>query len=127
MAKILLVDDEPRIVTMLSKRLQHAGYDVAVAADGEAGVAMAREIRPALIVLDLLLPKMNGYEVCAELRKDKLMEHTPIIMFSCKEATHEQFAGLMFGANVFIPKTSGSDAPLEQISELLGRPLGDKV
>ena len=80
--RVLLVDDEPDQVEMYSYPLQHSGFDVVGAYSGESGVARAREARPDVIVLDVRLPDMTGWDVCAILKTDPRTEHIPIVMLT---------------------------------------------
>lgn len=117
--RILLVDDEQDIVKVLSKRLETAGFAVTTAADGEEALAKVRQEQPELIILDVMIPKLNGYEVCAKLKQDKTSQRIPIIMFTAKGQTQEQLAGLMFGADAYISKASEFDVVLQHIKTLL--------
>jgi DNA-binding response OmpR family regulator len=116
---ILLVDDEPDILKTMGKRLELAGFDVVTAANGEEVLTKVHATRPQLIILDLMLPKLNGYEVCAKLRQDSVSKQIPIIMFTARGDTPAQLAGLMFGADAYISKTSDFDVVLEQVNTLL--------
>ena len=117
--RILLVDDEPDILKTLNKRLEIAGFEVTQAIDGQEALAKTQELRPDLIILDIMLPKLNGYEVCAKLRQDEQYKQIPIIMFTAKGQSQEQLAGLMFGANAYVSKTCEYEVLLEQIRSLL--------
>jgi DNA-binding response OmpR family regulator len=82
MKRILVVDDEPAVLNTLCKELRGAGYEVITAADGEAALAAARAQKPDLILMDLLLPKLDGWQVCQELKRDPAQRAVPIVMFS---------------------------------------------
>ncbi len=92
--KILIVDDDPDIVTILMMRLRSEGYTICVARDGEEAVAKAKEEKPDLIVLDVLIPKMTGYEVLWKIREDEDLARVPVIVISIKEVMKEFFHNL---------------------------------
>jgi len=85
--KILIVDDEPDIVKVVSFRLKKEGYDVEAAVDGQQGLDMAFNIHPDLILLDVTLPKMNGYEVCRRLKADAELKDIPVVFMTASLAT----------------------------------------
>lgn len=116
---ILIVDDEPDIVKVLSKRLTASGYSVSTANDGEDGLAKVKAGGIDLIILDVMLPKLNGYEVCAKLKQDATHRTIPIVMFTAKGQTQEHLAGLMFGADAYISKTCEFSVLMSQIKALL--------
>ncbi len=119
--KILLVDDEPSIVKMVGKRLEGEGYQVVVAMDGQEALAKAQSEQPDLIILDLMLPKCNGYEVCAMLKKDPRFQKIPVAMFSAKSQEKDRQLGLGCGADAYIGKPFNAQELLEQIRALLKR------
>ena len=100
--KILVVDDEPNIVDILRFNLQREGYEVLAAYDGQEGLDKALSEGPDLILLDVMLPVMDGFQVCEELRKtDRL---TPIIMLTAREEEHDRVMGLELGADDYVVK-----------------------
>ena len=100
--KILVVDDEPNIVEILRFNLQREGYEVLAAYDGQEGLDIARSEGPDLILLDVMLPGLDGFEVCEELRKtDRL---TPIIMLTAREEERDRVMGLELGADDYVVK-----------------------
>lgn len=100
--KILVVDDESSIVTLLKYNLEQAGFTVETASDGQEGYDAVLEKKPDLIVLDLMLPKMDGMEVCKELRLQKV--NTPIIMLTAKDDEFDKVLGLELGADDYMTK-----------------------
>lgn len=110
--KILLVEDEEGLILTLTDRLHSEGFDVACARDGQAGLDAAIAGNFDLMILDLMLPMMNGYDVCSELRKKGI--HTPILMLTAKGETVDKVVGLKLGADDYLTK------PFEMI-ELLAR------
>jgi DNA-binding response OmpR family regulator len=101
MPRILLVDDEAQIVDLLRSYLRRDGFEVDEAADGEAALAAAARLRPDLIILDLMLPKMDGREVCRRIRETA---NTPIIMLTARDEETDKLLGLELGADDYITK-----------------------
>lgn len=100
--KILVVDDEESIVTLLQYNLERSGYDVITASDGEEALKKAETEKPDLIVLDVMLPKLDGIEVCKQLRQQKLM--FPILMLTAKDEEFDKVLGLELGADDYMTK-----------------------
>ena len=100
--KILIVEDEKNIVDILSFNLSKEGYDTLEAYDGEAGLRLALEENPDLILLDLMLPKMDGFDVCRSVRESN--RSTPIIMLTAREEESDKVLGLELGADDYITK-----------------------
>ena len=117
--RILLVDDEPSIVKMVGKRLAVEGFEVLVAMDGQEALKKAQMESPQLIILDLMLPKLNGYEVCTMLKQDARYQKIPIIMFSAKAQEKDERLGLECGANAYVRKPFQAKELLEQVRALL--------
>jgi two-component system alkaline phosphatase synthesis response regulator PhoP len=99
--KILVVDDEPKIVDICRDYLKAAGYEVVSALDGASGLAAARRERPDLVVLDLMMPEMDGLDVCRELRRDG---NIPIIMLTARVEETDKLIGLELGADDYLTK-----------------------
>lgn len=119
--RVLVIDDEPSILKMVGKRLQMAGYDVMIAQDGEEGLAKARAGNPDIILLDLMLPRKNGFEVCALLKGDPAHRHVPVVIFTARGDEADERLCREVGADAYITKPKGTDALLEQIETLLAR------
>lgn len=117
--KILIVDDEKDIVLILQERLLMAGYEVVTASDGVSGLKAAKESKPDLIVLDLMLPKMDGYTVCNLLKKDIEYSKIPIIMLTARAGEADRVKGLQSGADLFITKPFDQKSLLDKIAELI--------
>ncbi len=106
-AKILVVDDEQPIIDVLTYNLERAGYDVIVAWDGAEALALARRERPALMILDLMLPKLDGIEVCRALRREAAANQEPdipIIMLTARDEEIDRVLGLELGADDYVVK-----------------------
>lgn len=102
--KILIVDDNVDTVELLRKRFRADGYDTGEAYDGEEGLEKVREYEPDLIVLDVMMPKLDGYEVCERLNKDEMTKHIPILMLTAKSEVPDKVKGLDIGADGYITK-----------------------
>jgi DNA-binding response OmpR family regulator len=120
--KILLVDDEPSIVKMVGKRLEVEGFNVVIAMDGQEALKIAQSEGPDLIILDLMLPKLNGYEVCTMLKQDAKYQKIPILMFSAKAQDRDEKLGMECGADAYVRKPFKAQELLDQIRALLNAP-----
>ena len=119
--RILLVDDEPSIVKVVQKRLEVEGFDVLVAIDGQEALTKAQTEHPDLIILDLMLPKLNGYEVCRLLKFDQKFQHIPIILFTAKAQQQDEVLGKECGADSYLRKPFQAQELLERIRTLVRR------
>jgi two-component system phosphate regulon response regulator PhoB len=119
--KILLVDDEPDALEILGFKLRQAGYNALLAKDGARAIALARDERPALIVLDLMLPEVDGLEVCKILRRDPNTAAIPIIMLTARAAEMDRVLGLELGADDYVTKPFSPRELLLRIKKLLVR------
>ncbi|QYR20458.1 response regulator transcription factor [Paenibacillus sp. sptzw28] len=117
--KILVVDDEPSISTLIEFNLKLAGYDVRCVQDGEAVFEILKPFRPDLIVLDLMLPKMDGIQVCRELRKQN--NAVPIVMLTALQDVTDKIAGLDNGADDYMTKPFSPQELLSRIQAIFRR------
>lgn len=119
--KILVIDDEPDIMDVSTVRLKHLGYEIIPAIDAEEGIALLEKIRPDLILLDLLLPKMQGDELCKRLKADDRFKNIPIILFTAS-AIRPTLPDLIkeLGANACIMKPFEPDDLLSKIKKFIG-------
>jgi two-component system, OmpR family, alkaline phosphatase synthesis response regulator PhoP len=101
---ILVIDDEPYILRSLSYLLQREGYTVETATNGEEGLQRVRTLRPPLVFLDIMMPHMNGYEVCEQVKQDPGLEDTYVIMLSAKGQQIDRERGLLGGADEYMTK-----------------------
>ncbi|HOV78460.1 MAG TPA: response regulator transcription factor [Bacillota bacterium] len=118
MAKILVVDDEKNILELVRFNLEREGFEVFTALDGTLAIDLAREERPDLIVLDVMLPGMNGFEVCRELNRDPLTSGIPIIMLSARAEELDRVLGLEMGADDYVIKPF---SPRELVARIKAR------
>lgn len=119
MNRVLVVDDEPSIVTLLQYNLEQAGFEVITAADGFQGKQLAETMSPDIIVLDLMLPKMDGIEVCKQLRQQKIM--TPILMLTAKDDEFDKILGLELGADDYMIKPFSPREVIARVKAILRR------
>ena len=119
--KILIVDDEDHIRELLKFNLEKNGYVVYMANDGLEGLKLAREKQVDLILLDLMLPGMDGFEVCKEIRKDNIISNVPIIMLTAKSEEIDKILGLELGADDYITKPFSIRELSARIKALLRR------
>ncbi len=122
--KILLVDDEPDIISMLKLRLEASGYDVITAADGNIAYDKAKSELPDLVILDLMLPGMDGYQVCRLLKFNEKYRHIPIIMLTAKSQKDDKDWGQKVGADFYLTKPFDAAELLNKIKELLDKKNG---
>jgi len=118
--RILVVDDEVDLVETLTFRLEANGYQVLKAYDGQAALDMAKKDKPDLIILDLMLPKIDGYKVCRMLKFDEKYKEIPIIIFTARAQESDKKMGEEVGADTYITKPFDSQLLLAKIKELLG-------
>ncbi len=117
--KILLVEDEKDMVYAVTLQLEAKGYEVITASDGQDGLDKARTKKPDLIILDLMLPKIDGYKVCRMLKFDNKYQNIPIILFTARAQDSDKKIGRDVGADVYITKPFEPSVLLDKIRELL--------
>ncbi len=117
--RILVIDDEPEVTSLVQRGLIYAGYTVDAAYDAESGLALARNQPPDLVVLDVMLPDLDGLEVCRRLRQAS--RDLPILMLTAKDAVPDRVAGLEAGADDYLVKPFAFDELLARVRALLRR------
>lgn len=117
--KILLVEDEKDLSKTISFRLENNGYTVVTAYDGPEGLDKAKKEKPDLVILDLMLPKMDGYKVCALLKADSRYSRIPIVIFTARVQEEDKAMGKEVGADAYITKPFEPETLLSKIRELL--------
>lgn len=120
-SRILVVDDEPEAVELVEFNLRQAGYAVTTAADGAEALKKARSQPPDLIVLDVMLPEMDGFEICKTLRLESVTSKLPIIMLTAKAAEIDRVLGLELGADDYLTKPFSPRELLLRIKKILAR------
>jgi len=119
MAKILVVDDEEHIVMILKDSLEFSGFQVVTALDGQEALDMVKKESPDLIVLDIGMPRLDGWEVCRRLKSDENTRSIPIIILTAYAQTSDQKKGAQLGADRFITKPCDLTYLVEEINRLL--------
>jgi len=120
--KILVVDDETELLKAISIRLKTCGYEVITACDGQEGLEKAKSVSPDLIVLDVLMPKMDGYEVCRMLKFDEKYKSIPVIMLTAKAQDIDKAMGKKVGADDYIIKPFETQDLIDKIKRYLTNP-----
>lgn len=117
---VLIVDDEEYIVTSLEYVVKSAGYEVAIAHDGEQAMEKVTAIVPDLLILDVMMPKLDGFEVCEKIRANPLWKSIRIIMLTAKGRDSEREKGMSLGADAYMTKPFSTRDILKQVVDLLG-------
>ena len=117
---VLVVDDSPTIRKILGLTLERAGYAVVAEADGELAMARLQDLVPDLILLDISMPKLDGYEVCKRIKKDSRLAHVPVVMLSGKDGFFDKVKGRMVGATEYLTKPFQAPAVLAVIATHCG-------
>ena len=117
--KILIVDDEPNIVLSLEFLLEQDGFDVAVARDGEEALAQVAAFRPDLVLLDIMLPRLNGYEVCQKIRETPEWAGVRVLMLSARGRELDVSKGMALGADGYITKPFSTRDLIDQVRRVL--------
>ena len=118
---ILVIDDEPDLLELVEFNLKKDGYEVIVAKNGQAGLEIAQKVVPDMIVLDLMMPGIDGLEVCRQLRGDSRTKQIPMIMLTAKSAEADRIVGLELGADDYITKPFSPRELLARVRALLRR------
>jgi len=121
---VLVVDDEPNIVLSLEFLIKQAGYEVRIARDGDAALKAIKERLPDLVLLDVMMPKRDGFDVCETIRANPVWKEIPIIMLTAKGRDIEREKGLALGADAYITKPFSTRDALDQIRQFLGESTG---
>lgn len=119
--RVLIADDEPNIVAALEYLLQQGGYEVLVARNGEEALAVLQEHNPDLVLLDVMMPRMSGYEICSRIRQQPEWRHIKVVMLSAKGRDAEVSKGLGLGADLYVTKPFSTRELMGKINGLLGR------
>ena len=118
--KILIVDDEPNIVISLEFLLQREGFAVAVAVDGEEALRKIAEIQPDLVLLDIMMPKKSGFEVCQEIRANPAWASIKVVMLTAKGRDAEVQKGIALGADAYVTKPFSTKDLVATVRSVLG-------
>jgi DNA-binding response OmpR family regulator len=118
--RLLIVDDEKDFVGFISERLEAKGFDILTAFDGKEGLGMAQSQRPDLIILDVSMPEMNGYDVCRNLKTDENYKDIPIIMLTARFQPNDIMFGKEMGSDAYLTKPLELELLLNTVNTLLG-------
>jgi DNA-binding response OmpR family regulator len=118
--KVLIADDEPNIVISLEYLMKRAGYEVHIARDGQEAIDAIRRERPRLVLLDVMMPRKSGYDVCQELRADAQIKDTLVLMLTAKGRDTDVDKGLGVGADAYMTKPFATKELVAKVAEMLG-------
>jgi two-component system alkaline phosphatase synthesis response regulator PhoP len=120
--KVLIADDEPNILISLEYLMKRSGYDVHVARDGQEALDIVRREHPRLLLLDVMMPKKSGFEVCQELRADDSVKDTLVLMLTAKGRDTDIAKGLAMGADAYMTKPFSTKDLVQKVRDLLASP-----
>ncbi len=118
--KVLIADDEPNIVTSLEYLMQKKGYEVKIARNGDEALALVESFLPDVVLLDVMMPRKSGYEVCQQIRERPDWQHIKVVMLSAKGREAEVNKGLSLGADSYVTKPFSNQELIAKIEGLLG-------
>jgi DNA-binding response OmpR family regulator len=124
MGPILIIEDDPNTSNLVKTYLEREGYSTLVASDGALGLEMARKYQPAFVILDIMLPEIDGWEICKKLRQDS---DVPILMLTAREEEIDRVLGLTLGADDYVVKPFSPRELVERVKAILRRTLGASV
>jgi twitching motility two-component system response regulator PilG len=119
--KILLIEDDVGLAEFIQWQLQRDGYEVLIAYRGEEGLRQAQAWQPDLLILDIMLPEMDGFEVCRCIKENPETRHIPVVILTARKSTHDYARGVEVGADAYITKPFKSAHVVETLEGLLGR------
>ena len=123
--KILMIEDEPAFLRMMKKRLEFEGYEVVSAQNGLDGLSTARRENPDLIILDIMLPGIDGHKVCRMIKSDNNLRNIPVAMLTSRDLEEDAETAKRCGANAFIIKTTRTEIVIDIIKKLLEKSLNE--
>jgi DNA-binding response OmpR family regulator len=118
--KVLIADDEPNIVTSLEYLMTKRGYEVKIARNGDEALALVASFLPDVVLLDVMMPRKSGYEVCQQIREHPDWQHIKVVMLSAKGREAEVSKGLSLGADTYVTKPFSNQELIDRIDSLLG-------
>ena len=121
-AKVLIVDDEPDILLSLQFLMKKAGYDVRTAKDGEQALAEVAREKPDIVLLDVMMPKLDGFSVCQRIKSDPALAGVRVVMLTARGRDVEREKGLSLGADDYITKPFSTKDAIDRVAALLARP-----
>lgn len=121
MPSILIADDEPDILAILAGRFRAAGFDVVEARNGSEALDSARSRKPDLVLLDVMMLELNGFQVCRRIKSDPAISETPVVLLTAKDSEADRFWGSEVGADLYLTKPMDPAGVVARIRELLSR------
>ena len=121
--KILVCDDDPLLVELIDFRLRARGYEVVTAKNGTEAMSMVANERPSLVVLDAMMPRMDGFEVLARIKSDRDLAHIPVIMLTARKGDRDVVSALERGAEDYLVKPFIPDELMARLSKILAKPV----
>jgi DNA-binding response OmpR family regulator len=118
--KIMVVDDEPYIARVIKFKLEQEGYNVISANDGQTGLQKIREEKPDLVLLDVMMPGLSGYDVCQQLKQDPALAGIPVVILTAKGQERDREQGLNMGASDYITKPFSPNRLLDLVKNMIG-------
>jgi DNA-binding response OmpR family regulator len=119
--KILIVDDEKALVSLVALHMRTAGYEVLTANDGWSAIDVCKRNKPDLVILDLMLPKLNGWEVCRRLREDDMTKDIRVVMLSARSEDDDKLRGFDVGADDYVTKPFSPRELVARVNRILAR------
>ena len=119
--RILVIEDDPSTILLISYTLEQQGYQVVTALNGIEGFRKALKEKPDLIILDIMMPEVDGFKICRALRRNDRTSHLPVLMFSAKARQIDKDAGLSAGADAYITKPADPSELLNGVEKLLAQ------
>jgi DNA-binding response OmpR family regulator len=121
MAKILIADDAQDMVTVLASRFRALGHQVIEANDGIQALELAQREKPDLVLLDVMMPELNGFQVCRRMKSDPALAKVPVVLLTAKDTDADRFWGSEVGADAYLTKPVDPGAVVLRVQEILGR------
>jgi two-component system alkaline phosphatase synthesis response regulator PhoP len=118
--KIMVVDDEPYIARVIKFKLEQEGYSVISANDGQSGLQKIKEEKPDMVLLDVMMPGLSGYEVCQKIKQDAELAGIPVVILTAKGQERDREQGLTMGASDYITKPFSPNRLLELVKNMIG-------
>ncbi|WP_309396450.1 response regulator [Cerasicoccus maritimus] len=119
MAKVLVIEDVQTEILILTKILQSMGHTVMTAGDGESGLELAEREQPSLVLSDIVMPKMDGFQVCRRIKRNPTTKEIPVVLISSKTQDSDKFWGLKQGASDYLTKPINDDAVITTVKKLI--------
>jgi DNA-binding response OmpR family regulator len=120
-ARVLIADDNPDLVAILSTRFRALGFDVVEAANGARALEEAKKQAPDIMVLDVMMPELNGFQVCRKLKENNALKHIPVVLLTAKSAEADKFWGHEVGATLYLTKPVDPGVVVHQVQTILGK------